>query len=157
MNIESKATSNLTAAPRLAWILTLSGAIPFVAASIGAFVLPQEQHPRLLYASSTYAAIILSFLGGIQWGLGVTLNDVAPRSARTLFLISVSVSLAGWFVLFIDSAAWRLATAAGLFACVWAIDGLLRLQSLIPAWFFRLRSTVTVIVVCALALLATKI
>ncbi len=142
--------------PRSAWILTLSGALPFIAAAAGAFVLPLEHHARLLYAASTYAAIILSFLGGIQWGLAVALSEAAPRSARTLFMISVTISLAGWCLLFIEPASLRLACAAGLFVCVWAVDGLLRLQSLIPAWFFRLRGLATVLVVGALLILAIK-
>lgn len=157
MTSELTASNNPAMPPRSASLLTLSGAIPFIAAAIAAFVLPPEHHARLLYAASTYAAVILSFLGGIQWGLGVSLHDAAPRSARTLFVVSVSVSLAGWCLLFIEPASLRLGCAAGLFACVWAIDGLLRLQALIPAWFFRLRSAATFIVVGALLTLAMKL
>lgn len=157
MKTESTISAKPAMTPRSAWILMLSGAIPFVAAAAAAFVLPQPNHARLLYGVSTYAAIILSFLGGIQWGLGVALNDAAPRSARTLFLLSVTVSLAAWCLLFIESASLRMVCAAGLFLCVWALDGMLRLQSLIPAWFFRLRGTGTALVVGALMILAIKL
>ena len=157
MNSETIDAAKPAMNPRSAWMLTLAGAVPFVAAAAAAFLLPPVHHARLVYAASTYAAVILSFLGGIQWGLGVSLSATAPRSARTLFLVSITVSLAGWCLLFIDLAWLRLTCAAGLFVCVWAIDGLLRLQSLIPAWFVRLRSLAIAIVVSALLALAMKL
>lgn len=143
-------------APPLAWLLAIAGAIPFIAAAAGMFVLPPDQHPRIIYAVSTYATTILSFLGGIQWGVGVVTHGAAPRSARTLFAISVVVSLAGWALLFVESAASRLALFAACFAAVWAIDALLRIQRLIPAWFFRLRSVISIVVIATLLLVALK-
>jgi hypothetical protein len=39
---------------------------------------------------------------------------------------------------------------------VWVIDALLNVQKLIPPWFFKLRSMITVIVITSLAIAMPK-
>jgi len=131
-------------------ILALAGAIPFVAGTALLWIGSPVSPSLVTNALSAYAAVILSFLGGAQWGTALSINASAPRSARTLFLLSVMVPLLAWSMTFIDAIRHKLIFALGLFALIWVVDALLHLQQLIPAWFFRLRSIVTALVAVSL-------
>ncbi|MBL0123513.1 MAG: DUF3429 domain-containing protein [Betaproteobacteria bacterium] len=135
---------------RLPHLLGLAGTFPFIAGAATLWFGPSAYAAPALQAIITYAAIILSFLGGIQWGTGVSVSETAPKSARTLFLLSVVPSLLSWAMLFLDTPAARLIVAIFLFGFVWLIDALLHLQKLIPHWFFRLRSIITPVVIASL-------
>ena len=137
--------------------LTLSGATPFIACSAALWLAPPTYRAFAATVLTAYAAVILSFLGGIQWGLAVNLIDTAPKSARNMFLLSVVPSLLAWAMLLLPEAGSRIIVAICLFAFVWVIDALLNLQKLIPAWFFKLRSLITVIVITSLALAIPKV
>lgn len=142
--------------PRVALALSLAGVLPFAAALAMLWFGPARFHTATLAAMATWSAVVLSFLGGIQWGTGLAVQEAAPQSAQSLFLLSVVPVLLGWAMLFIESPGARLLIAVFLFAFVWLIDALLRLQKLLPPWFFRLRSIVTPIVIaCLLAALLT--
>ena len=135
---------------RLPLLLGMAGTLPFVAGVAVVWFGPVAYANTALQAICTYAAIVLSFLGGIQWGIGVSVFESAPKSAQSLFLLSVVPSLLAWAMLFIDASGARLIVAIFLFGFVWAIDALLHLQKLIPNWFFRLRCVMTPIVIASL-------
>jgi hypothetical protein len=135
---------------QLALLLTLAGALPFVAGAATLWFGPAAYSPLVLQGIVTYAAVILSFLGGIQWGVGVSISDAAPKSAQSLFLLSVVPSILAWCTLFIDANNVKLIVAVFLFCFVWAVDALLHMQKLIPGWFFRVRSIITPLVVASL-------
>lgn len=127
--------------------LVLSGALPFLFAT-GSLALGKPLHPTVAIVTLlTYGAVILSFLGGIQWGLAVRLADEAPTSANRLFVLSVLPSLAAWAtVLLLNDPKWQLLAQLGILLGVWGVDGLLAVQNIIPGWFFKLRTVVTCIV-----------
>ncbi|MBL8517928.1 MAG: DUF3429 domain-containing protein [Betaproteobacteria bacterium] len=137
--------------PTLPAVLVLTGALPFLSATLS-LVAGGPFHPTTsVVMLITYAAVILSFLGGIHWGLALKIMGDAPTSATRLFILSVLPSLAGWGILFgLANPHWQLAAAAGVFAAVWALDGLLTVQGILPRWFFNLRSLITAIVVSCL-------
>ncbi len=137
--------------------LTLSGAIPFIACSATLWLAPPTYRGFVTTVLTCYAAVILSFLGGIQWGLAVNLMETAPKSARTMFLLSVIPSLLAWGMLLLPAPGSRIIVAIVLFAFVWVIDAMLNLQKLIPAWFFKLRSAISVIVIIALSTAIPKV
>ena len=63
----------------MAWtgrLLGLGGLVPFVAAALGAWLTGDG---RWAFGGLLYGAIILSFLGGIQWGLVLGEGAEAPR------------------------------------------------------------------------------
>jgi len=73
--------------PTTALLLGLSGLIPQMAACYLAF---STREPGLaLLAGLFYAALILSFLGGLWWGVAAAGNDRAPW----LYLVGVCPSL----------------------------------------------------------------
>ena len=115
--------------------LGLAGLIPFWALAIalllrGAFGLS----PRALDQSlATYAAVIVSFLGGIRWGLATRADDPGPNYAG-----AVAPSLAAWALLAAPEP-WRLAGLGLLALALGPVDlGLVR-SGLAPFWFGRLR------------------
>jgi Protein of unknown function (DUF3429) len=131
--------------------LTFAGAIPFIACSAALWLAPNQYRGFAVNVLTAYAAVILSFLGGIQWGMAVNLIDSAPKSARNMFLLSVVPSLLAWGMLLLPESRSRILVTIFLFAFVWVIDALLNVQKLIPPWFFKLRSIITVIVIVSLA------
>lgn len=141
---------------RLAWLLAIAGAIPFAVAT--AALLYPESHIRVpaIAGMVTYAAVILSFLGGIEWGFAVQEPYAAATAAAreklraTALVVSVLPSLAGWGVLWLPSPQWQLGAALGLFILVWAIDLALSHQGLVPAWFVDLRTAITAVVAITL-------
>ena len=136
--------------PKLALALSIAGTVPFVAcAGYISFGGPEYQG-LFLQLITAYSTAVLSFLGGIQWGIGLSVCETAPKSAQSLFLLSVVPLLLSWAMLFIDAAGSRLIVAIFLFGFVWVIDALLHLQKLIPNWFFRLRCIITPIVIASL-------
>lgn len=90
-------TPRAAALPAGAQALGLAGLIPFVATALATVLLPaggwRELAARALLG---YGAVILSFLGGVHWGL--VLRDRPIRSFRPL-AIGVLPSLAGWAAL----------------------------------------------------------
>ena len=70
-----------------------AGLVPFVLGALLAWVgLAPEQHAFVGVAMSAYAALILSFLGGIHWGLAFR-NTAPPAS---LFIWGVLPALLAW-------------------------------------------------------------
>ena len=141
---------------RLAWILALAGAVPFAAATV-ALTSPNSQvRVPAIAAMVTYAAVILSFLGGIEWGLALREDplggsaDARERFRAAALVASVVPSLAGWGVLWLPSPHWQLGAALGLFVAVWAIDMGFARQGLLPSWFVNLRTAVTALVAAIL-------
>ena len=138
-------------------LLTFGGVIPFVALLVLMLVGDLAQQGLYIQLLTTYAAVILSFLGGIQWGIGLSIAESAPRSAQTLFYLSVVPSLLAWTMLMIPHPTSRVLVAIFIFGFVWIIDTLLNLQKLIPAWFYKLRTIITGTVISTLVIVAVKI
>jgi hypothetical protein len=132
-------------------VLTLTGILPFIMATYS-LVMGKPFHPTVsVVMLVTYSAVILSFLGGIHWGLALKIMDDAPTSAVRLFVLSVVPALAAWALLFlVPDPHWQIGGMLGVLIAVWAIDGLLRVQGIISHAFFRLRSIATVIVALCL-------
>ena len=169
MTAKGRLSEPQTAAPgaRLAWLLSLAGALPFWAAALFLLVAGRESlwFDWFVDVARTYGAVILSFVGGIRWGAALEERPrpfAAPAAAagRT-FALSVVPSLAGWFSLFLEPV-FGLALLAAAFALqgVWdAFSGPSPFAAgaggrgaALPLWFVRLRVVITLLVVPALLL-----
>ncbi|MBE7219690.1 MAG: DUF3429 domain-containing protein [Caulobacteraceae bacterium] len=122
--------------PRAPLALGLAGLIPFWGLALallvhGAFGLD----PAVIdLALATYAAIIVSFLGGIRWGLATRADDTAAAP----YALSVVPSLVAWAALAAHEP-WRLAILGLVALALGPLDlGLVR-SGAAPAWFGRLR------------------
>lgn len=130
---------------RIAWGLALAGALPFLAglADImfwdGALTGPVQ----------IYAAVIASFICGMHWGAAL----LSPRAGPVPLLLGSNVAaLAAWGAALAPVSTGFLMFAA-LFAALAAIDHFLHRAGTWPAWFWRLRLTISAIVVASCLLI----
>ena len=132
-----------------AFALALSGAIPFVVGAVAQWwpILLGNYAYLALPALLWYGAVILSFLGGIRWGLA--LRVLQPKRRIRLMILSVVPSLLGWFALFLPSQFALVALMIG-FAGQGAWDTWTAEHSGAPPWFITLRVILSIIVVTAL-------
>lgn len=57
-------------APLVANLLGAAGLIPFIGTAVGSYYMPEAVH-LISDLQSVYGSIILSFMGGIHWGLAM--------------------------------------------------------------------------------------
>ena len=74
--IDTRAVQSSPVVPIAMW-LGYAGLIPFVAFASLTWLLAPESRPLAAVALSAYAAVIVSFLGGIHWSIGF--RDGMPR------------------------------------------------------------------------------
>jgi len=96
-----------------AWALGIAGLLPFVASAAGLWLLPPDWAGFAALALLTYAAVIVSFLGGIHWGLAMPL----AQTRRGLLIWGVLPSLLAWAGLLLNSVWGLLLMAASLLLC----------------------------------------
>lgn len=141
---------------KLVWILSAAGVLPFAIATLF-LVFVGKAHPLqpvALDALKTYGAIILSFLGGIRWGLA--LEAIDRRAAARVHIVSVIPSLVGWVALFLPDA-MALAVLAVAFAAHGAWDSFAGQSGTFRNWFVQIRMVITtaVVVLFAIAFMVT--
>lgn len=78
----------------LAWVLGLGGVIPFAGLAMAAWWGPLDWHSTVIQVLSVYAAVIVSFLGGVHWGAALNQSVAARRH----LLWGVSLPLLAWVV-----------------------------------------------------------
>jgi hypothetical protein len=134
-----------------AWVLSVAGLVPFVGLAVAGM---KSDDPRLTQALLAYAACILSFLGGIEWGVGLRSTDDEKRAAWIMG-ISIFPSLIAWSALLQPSVAMGIGIAMAGFTSALAVDRYLSRMELLPGWFWQLRLQITggVLVSLTLALL----
>lgn len=143
------------AMPAVTLWLGLCGLIPFLVLA-GALVLDTSLPlvggaDAIRQALMVYAVAILSFLGGVRWGIAMGYADgkVAVRD----FLISVIPAILGWAaaLLPLGPGLW-LMTAA--FILLGLYDYGLACRTVAPEWYGRLRLALTAAVSAMLAMAA---
>ncbi|MFV8835485.1 DUF3429 domain-containing protein [Aquisalimonas sp.] len=121
--------------------LGLAGALPFVALAIAVWLIPETQSAWALGAVIAYGAVILSFLGGIHWGLA--LHAGPPRG----FVISVIPSLLAWAALLLPAT-----LALSLLTVCLVAQLVLDLRIRLAPWFRVLRAVLTAAAAASLLL-----
>jgi hypothetical protein len=121
--------------------LGLAGAMPFLTGSTKLFA---------THALVAYGAVILSFLGGIHWGLAIG-SAVTPPSGRLLprLVLSVIPSLLGWIAVLIGGAAGLVILAIGVAAMLFIDLRATRLGQA-PPWYPKFRIPLSLVVTTAL-------
>ena len=134
--------------PLSALILGFGGLIPFFGL-VTLLALTSQPDLKFFIGRSlvSYAAVILSFLGGARWGLALRCKD--RRLQAMNFALAILPPLCAWPLL-----TARLDTAIASFAILFAIIGLLDAITmramLAPPWYARLRTMLSTLVVVAL-------
>ncbi len=156
--------SDPTRIPPAAAFLGYFGAVPFVFLAGAAWLVDMHDQFLVLFSLVTYGAVILSFMGGVRWGLAM-LNRQGP----TLLPLTVSVTpaLLGWlavvllFVIhtlgaYLQWAVPLLILAVSFLGLFWS-DVRATAQGHAPAWYPRLRVRLTGAVVFSLLLALARI
>ena len=134
-----------------AWLGTF-GAVPFIALAVASLLVGDVQRDKAVLALATYGAVILSFLGGIHWGLAIA--GFGPKTSDAAFsrrlILSIVPSLVGWGALLLPPVA-TLGILAFAFAAMLWVDVQASDDGEAPAWYPRLRWPLTAVVVICLA------
>jgi hypothetical protein len=134
--------------PGYAKALGVAGLIPFAAASAGAIYMPEAIY-LMSEVQASYGSIILSFLGGIHWGIAMT-KDPKPNLR---YIISVLPSLLGFFAVdFIPHIPIRLLVEGAGFTTLLGADYIAHKHKLTPPWYLKLRLFLTGVVCTTLGL-----
>lgn len=141
------ATSSISAtssAPsRDARLLGIAGLLPFLGGAAALWVLPPEWLGLTANALLAYAALIVSFLGGIHWGLAMP----QPALRRKQLIWGVLPSLLGWAALLLNSVWGLVLMAVSLLLC-YVVDTQFYRPLGLGAWL-RLRAMLTVVAMAA--------
>jgi hypothetical protein len=125
--------------PRLLGYL---GLIPFIVSS--ALIWIPLYHHTALESLSIYAAVILTFVGGVHWGIAVLrTQQTSSLRVSSQFIFSVVPSLIAWItIVFINP--YALIILAISFVLFWLIEKL-HYQQPLPAWYSQLRNHLTLV------------
>jgi hypothetical protein len=140
------------AIPRPALMLGWAGVIPFalltvaVAFDIALWYLDPQ------WALRAYGACILSFLGGVQWGLMLPRQE-GGHSPFPRYLFSVVPSLLGFLCLLIPNRLGLVGLVIGFIGLL-AYDVSTVRHGLAPRWYASLRVPLTVVIVLLLGVAA---
>jgi hypothetical protein len=126
------------------------GAVPFIGLAGALPFLDGASRPLAAHALVAYGATILSFLGGVHWGLAIGSQSIPSRGQLPARLIlSVIPSLAGWTALLVASTTGLLILALAIAAMLWVDVRATRLSQA-PPWYPALRIPLTCVVVATL-------
>jgi hypothetical protein len=122
----------------MATIMGFGGVLPFVGCAVLMYSGSPSVNVFALFANAVYAAVILSFVGAIHWGLAMR-EDRSP----SWYIWSVMPALIAWAaIILLDIRVSLLALAIG-FTLSWSVDRQAHLRGLIPDWYMRMRHTLT--------------
>lgn len=144
--------------PRAAFLLGWLGVLPFAFLSLASFtgaVVDPDSARDVLFI---YGALILSFMGGVHWGLAAvqsgTEDEDATKAAGVRFAVSVLPALAA-FVLSAISISLALAGLAVAFSALLFYDLRTVREGLAPKWYAPMRAQFSGAVVVLLMVSAT--
>ena len=128
--------------PPAARFLGYAGLLPQLACLAAAWFGPPEWRWSALAIGWAYAALILSFLGGLWWGLAAGSPDIGRRAPNWLWVASVTPSLLalGTYVPWVFGAQWPGPSLIALgVAIVLSLLVDMRLVTVRPVWWLSLR------------------
>ncbi len=124
--------------------LGYAGLLPFVLGAALTWIVRADAHPYVAAALSAYAAVIVSFLGGIHWGLGFR----AQPASASLFVWGVVPSLTAWVAVVMPPYAGLVVHGVALIVC-YAVDRRVYPLHGAAAWLtLRFRLTVVASLSC---------
>lgn len=129
-----------SAVPRPAAWLGGAGLLPFAVLALASLVLRGSWGETAAQALLAYGASILSFLGGIRWGIAISRPGVPLWRELSL---SVLPSLIAWAALLLPRGWGMGLLALALLAQFW-LDLRATREGLAPAWYPSLRLPLTV-------------
>jgi hypothetical protein len=133
--------------PQVISRLGYAGLIPFVLLAALMWLVDAELLPFVAIALGGYAAAIVSFLGGVHWGIGFMKGEAAPRFH---FVWGVVPSLMAWLALMMPAYAALPLLGLVVVAC-YAVDSKTYPAAGLASWLpMRLRLTTVATLSCVL-------
>ena len=127
--------------------LGYAGLTPFILLAALMWLVDAELLPFVAIALGGYAATIVSFLGGVHWGIGFMKGEAAPRFH---FIWGVVPSLIAWLALMMPTYASLPLLGLVVVAC-YAVDSKIYPAAGLASWLpMRLRLTVVATASCVL-------
>jgi hypothetical protein len=146
--------------PTLAVVLGFAGLLPFLACGLFAVSTMEPTGTNWVRALVFYGAVILSFLGGVHWGLALAVPQDAitgmdgTEHHRFRFGLGVVPSLIGWAALastiLFQSGEVALAILIAGFIATVLVESRFRRGELMPSGYLWLRWALSVVVVAIL-------
>ena len=133
---------------RRIWQVAWAGAVPFIIFALALLFLASDNPLSLVAvdALKTWCAVVLSFLGGIRWGLAMKED---PELARSQFLASIVAPAVAWLSLFLP-VPYVFGVLALAIAGQGAWDSFAGQRGVFGLWFVKLRMVFTFIAVATL-------
>ncbi|WP_298985034.1 DUF3429 domain-containing protein [uncultured Roseibium sp.] len=125
-----------------------TGAIPFAGLAFLCVFAPENWSNWAAQAMAFYGAVILSFLGGIQWGLAIS-DASSTDNQVTRLSLSVVPSLIAWAGLLLPLSTGLLVMVAA-FALVLYQDVSASRSGDAPSWYPKLRMPLSLVVMASL-------
>ncbi|MHB8920978.1 MAG: DUF3429 domain-containing protein [Halothiobacillus sp.] len=104
----------------LVFSLGIAGLLPFIGLTAATWFGPAEWHAALIHALAVYAALIISFLGGVHWGVALS----QPERARKPMLWGVVPAMLAWGAVLLPWSVLALSALILLLLLCWRIDRL---------------------------------
>ena len=132
-----------------AWLGGL-GAVPFIGLAGALPFLVDAPRGFAAHALLAYGATILSFLGGIHWGMAIApARGTHNPDVLTRLIVSVAPSLAGWTALLMPEKIGLYLLATAITAMLW-VDLRATRAGQAPQWYPRLRIPLSCVVIASL-------
>ncbi len=122
------------------------GLLPFVLGALLSLLVREDAHPYVVLALAGYAAVVISFLGGIHWGLGMRAAVPSPMP----FAWSVVPALLAWVAVVMPAYAGLVIDGLVLIACYLVDRRAYPAHGLSPWLTLRFRLTVVATLSCFL-------
>jgi len=136
-----------------AWLGAL-GLIPFAALAALLPFVNGDLKPDLAYSLLAYGAVILSFLGGVHWGLAIGGTEPAgAASLKVRLILSVIPSLVAWAALLVPERSGLFVLSAAI-ALMLIVDIRASRAGEAPKWYPRLRIPLSCAVTASLLVAA---
>jgi ABC-type amino acid transport system permease subunit len=136
-------------------ILAYAGLLPFIGLSVLLWLVDPDLHPFVALALAGYGASIVSFLGGIHWGIGFRNASRMHNAPLFNFGWGVVPSLLAWIAITMPAYAGLPLLALILGLC-YAVDRKTYPEAGLEEWLpMRLHLTVVAAISCLMGAAAT--
>jgi hypothetical protein len=142
---------NRSPIPKVPFWLGAGVLVPYVALAGAVWASPEPYTPALLFWLSSYASVILSFLGAVHWGIALIQTEMNEHDRGVFMTWSIVPALAAWVSLLMPIKTGLLLLIA-TYVVQFAADRQLASRFRIPDWYIRLRAGITSVSVLCLAI-----
>lgn len=137
---------------QLANRLGFFGLVPFVFLTLACWIVHPDWLGYFIKGQLSYGIAILSFLGGLHWGLALLSGPRPAGEIKQSLLWGVTPSIIAWCSMTMISMGIGFLVQIIGFVVAYQVDKRLYARYELPAWFLVLRLRLTRVVVSALAL-----